>query len=569
MNVVDRQHANMDRPLPRSSYLLVVQAALQVGQVRFAREAVLEWLGQTPGDLQASLLYAQALLAEKPGAAPQAEQRAAARSAALIVLRGLCLTDPEYLEAAETWLWAEAGLQKASEALPENAAQQSALLRANVYALTGKTNGNETLSGWGAPVWMARQALFAGQLEQSKGWLRQALSEELPTPLAHVTHLRLLQADPTAPLPVRHKTAERYTRLWPDSLACMLFLADWSMEGGDAGAAVALLHQAAARDVGGQVAQRLWGAQHPYQRLWPEQIELTLSQAIPADVAAALGWNRLAEGRLRAIPKVRRDLPDDLSLDSTPSAGFDDSLNDWVDLELPEPAAAPRTGHPGTGQLGDGHPGHGHPGHGQPEPEQRRKPAAQPKHLPEELRTIQLELDQLARLAKTPRPSTQDGRYPVYVLFSVRSRLQAVYGDSTLELIESEMQRLAETLQRRGGWGARLFWADDPHNREKLGFQAARAGDAWDLKLALVDLDEALAKRGEMIGALLIVGGPEIVPFHCLPNPVDDQDKELASDNPYATRDDNYFIPEWPVGRLPGGRGQRCSLAAGDAAPDP
>jgi hypothetical protein len=79
------------------------------------------------------------------------------------------------------------------------------------------------------------------------------------------------------------------------------------------------------------------------------------------------------------------------------------------------------------------------------------------------------------------------------------------------------------------------------------------SGDPWELKLILADLDKALGKQGERIGALLIVGGPEVVPFHHLPNPVDDPDVDVASDNPYATRDENYFIPEWPVGRLPGG----------------
>ena len=59
---------------------------------------------------------------------------------------------------------------------------------------------------------------------------------------------------------------------------------------------------------------------------------------------------------------------------------------------------------------------------------------------------------------------------------------------------------------------------------------------------------------------MLIVGGPEIVPFHCLPNPVDDQDNDVPSDNPYATRDENFFIPEWPVGRLPGGAGNDAHL---------
>jgi hypothetical protein len=32
-------------------------------------------------------------------------------------------------------------------------------------------------------------------------------------------------------------------------------------------------------------------------------------------------------------------------------------------------------------------------------------------------------------------------------------------------------------------------------------------------------------------------------------------DKEILSDNPYSTLDSNYFIPEWPTGRLPGEAG--------------
>lgn len=54
-----------------------------------------------------------------------------------------------------------------------------------------------------------------------------------------------------------------------------------------------------------------------------------------------------------------------------------------------------------------------------------------------------------------------------------------------------------------------------------------------------------------MIGALLIIGGHDIVPFHMLPNPTDDSDTNVPSDNPYATLDENYFIQQWPVGRIP------------------
>jgi hypothetical protein len=53
------------------------------------------------------------------------------------------------------------------------------------------------------------------------------------------------------------------------------------------------------------------------------------------------------------------------------------------------------------------------------------------------------------------------------------------------------------------------------------------------------------------------------VPFHRLPNPTDDMDGEVMSDNPYATLDSNYFIPEWPIGRLPGETGSDAGLLLG------
>ena len=64
-----------------------------------------------------------------------------------------------------------------------------------------------------------------------------------------------------------------------------------------------------------------------------------------------------------------------------------------------------------------------------------------------------------------------------------------------------------------------------------------------------------------MIGAVLIVGGHSILPFHMLPNPTDDDDDTVYSDNPYTTSDENYLAPEWPVGRLPTDRMPTCWCA--------
>jgi len=45
------------------------------------------------------------------------------------------------------------------------------------------------------------------------------------------------------------------------------------------------------------------GAAHPYRDLWTESLELNLEIAIPARVAAVLGWNQLpAESQQISAP---------------------------------------------------------------------------------------------------------------------------------------------------------------------------------------------------------------------------------------------------------------------------
>jgi hypothetical protein len=118
-------------------------------------------------------------------------------------------------------------------------------------------------------------------------------------------------------------------------------------------------------------------------------------------------------------------------------------------------------------------------------------------------------------------------------------------------VIDTNLRKLAGSIRQRAGWDALVFYPDDAGCAGTFGLEPVTEQDPWKLKLALVDLDKALARRGEMIGALLIIGGDGVVPFHRLPNPTDDNDRDVPSDNPYGTRDSNYFVTEWPVGRLP------------------
>jgi hypothetical protein len=53
------------------------------------------------------------------------------------------------------------------------------------------------------------------------------------------------------------------------------------------------------------------------------------------------------------------------------------------------------------------------------------------------------------------------------------------------------------------------------------------------------------------IDLLLLLGGDEVVPFFRLDNPCDDGDEKILSDSPYASRDDDYLIPERICARIP------------------
>lgn len=53
---------------------------------------------------------------------------------------------------------------------------------------------------------------------------------------------------------------------------------------------------------------------------------------------------------------------------------------------------------------------------------------------------------------------------------------------------------------------------------------------------------------------LLLLGGDKIIPFHRLKNLCDDGDGNVLSDNPYASRDDDFLIPERACARIPDNR---------------
>jgi hypothetical protein len=290
--------------------------------------------------------------------------------------------------------------------------------------------------------------------------------------------------------------------------------------------------------------------------LWPSNLEIQFDIPIPAPVAALLGKNQLPTGELR------------LEEDSLSGDAYQHSMTGASAAE--ESDVLPSL-HSEFNHLEAEH--HENP-KDQSEPmddsssvverlialDQRRKETQ--KHR-SGLDLVDEVFQKISQKIKRPEIARQDGRFPVYVILSSKEGLESQYGPQTAQVVDEEMKKLSDAVSTRPGWRSLVFYPDDPESMVWLGLDPIAATDPWKIKLAIVDLDEMLSQRGEMIGALLIVGGADVVPFHKLPNPTDDIDEFVISDNPYATLDSNYFVPEWPVGRMPGESGRDAGLILG------
>jgi len=170
----------------------------------------------------------------------------------------------------------------------------------------------------------------------------------------------------------------------------------------------------------------------------------------------------------------------------------------------------------------------------------------------------QAELERLlASLCEEPLPSAKRATYsPVYVILSSKDALVSKYARSGFAQLDGDLREFQQTVAEQAGLEVLTVYVDDRHSLARYGLQPVDAGDAQQVKKAIDHLDGYLNEQNREIRYLLIVGGDSIIPFHRLPNPIDDQDTDVPSDNPYASRDGNYLIPERAVGRMPDAEGE-------------
>jgi len=496
----------------REMLVTVLRLGLEEKCYHFVRQAALAWLNEYPGDLEVSFTLAQSFLGEG-----REEQGVA-------LLQQLLQVDPEFVEAWQCLLEPSRRLSTVDGQTVKTAC----------FVLSRDTVFMEAMPEWSEQLRTAREAMLQGALLQAEESLFRALTLAQDQILIAVTHVKLMRdlRDWLSLL----RFVSLYRQRWPDCLVFHLAQAESKLALGDEAEGVSLLHRCIASDIAAHVARQWFGEGHPYLRLWPDQLGMTLEIPIPAEVSRRLGWNRLP-GKSESdklASGVSLKASDSVVQEKTPPEVRSDHEEDGNGL--PEEA-----------QSGDVHSVFG-------------REQTQPIPKSPWVHEIENELEVLAKRINRPGPSKTDGRYPIYVVFSSYQGLVRTYGEQTARVIFDEMHRLSRLVARASGWGGVTYLPDERTSCEPLGLPPIAKPDAWSLKLALADLDKALGKQGGRIGAVLIVGGDEVVPFHRLPNPTDDLDHEVLSDNPYATRDGNYFVPEWPVGRIPGGKGADAGL---------
>ncbi len=141
------------------------------------------------------------------------------------------------------------------------------------------------------------------------------------------------------------------------------------------------------------------------------------------------------------------------------------------------------------------------------------------------------------------------------LIITNRARLLARYGETGLASIAASVEQLRQAWLADDHTQRPYFaYVDDAASLAPLGLQPIIASGATPDQseaIAICSLLTALEARGQQVEHLLILGGPNVVPFFSLANPVLDADREVLSDNPYGTRGNDNLVPDRAVGRMP------------------
>lgn len=422
------------------------------------------------------------------------------------VLLKILRADPEYAEAA---ILGEEIFAISDPLLLSKAA-------GTIKTLGGTPKRENSIPQWAYQLLEVRKAFSRNELVTAENLLMGIIGDTETIEL--VSYYHLLLTERVGDRDTLITLGRLYQSRFPDSLPISLVLAKSLMDNGDSDEAVRLLHFCSASDPAGQVPTRMWGKNFTYKPIYPQNMRIELDLPIPAEVAGKLGLNVLGgSGSGLGTGAAKTDI-----------SAFD--------------------GYRVVADAGEAYPVH---------PKLRDEPR---KSKTPFVREIEDTFKKVATDIGQPALTHTDERFPAYVILTMKSGLKQQFGGESANQVIDGIKKLAKILEQRAGWTSVLFMPDDLNICGKYNITPVDSLDPWKIKLALVDLDRALEKTGERIGSLLIIGGDGVVPFHRLPNPTDDSDDIVPSDSPYGALDTNYFVSDWPVGRLPGEHGTDYGL---------
>lgn len=133
------------------------------------------------------------------------------------------------------------------------------------------------------------------------------------------------------------------------------------------------------------------------------------------------------------------------------------------------------------------------------------------------------------------------------LIVTARNPLQVSYGSQGYSQVRAALDAWAKVE------GHTVLAVDDAEDMQRFGLNA-RSNSPADVQLAIRSVAAAYPK---LVDGVLVAGGPSIIPFWTLSNPVTsrttDPDNTVLSDNPYgavAETMSEYLAPSWPLGRL-------------------
>ncbi len=339
-----------------------------------------------------------------------------------------------------------------------------------------------------------------------------------------------------------------YTRRWPKVLQFKLLMGDVLNQTGSVEEGTKLIHSTLENDLMAQVANRIWKNRNPYQNLWldPESFSIDLSRlSVPQKVAKKARLDKSINFTYEEKPKsaVESTIENDQQIydgNIQPIAGPAVILPTIQEVEIPSELPDPLQENENL----------------DPSP-QESKQAINPgcssgffnffgKLFGKQFGSRDT-LDTIHEFVYKLDVNDADDRFPIYVVCSTIAGLTAKYGKNNKDFIDQEMRSVADAIENREGWNAMVFYPDE--------FQSSGKSllDPQAIRNALIKLDQSLAQKGSMIGALLLVGGHDVVPFFTLSNPAMDDDLTIHSDAPYGSHEPSrFFDQQWQVGRIPG-----------------